>query len=129
MNVDILRIGNKVHNNQGKIETVTGLNRNNVFVNIGSYAVKDVYPVPLTKDILLKCGFTHHPDDEYPDDDKEEFLSLKVNGVTFESDYSDNFQIVTMRVQKSKLEIRALHQLQNKHFELTDQELNFDQIK
>lgn len=68
---------------------------------------KDAMPVPLTTDILLKCGFRR-----------------------FVNDFSKSGFIVHTRkkgffLKKSVPQIQYLHQLQNLYFALTGQELTF----
>jgi hypothetical protein len=102
-----LRIGNWVQHNgnwryKGKTEP-----SNIIWGQIDWYSVvegamdlKDIDPIPLTEDLLLKCGFA-----DYSDDGSKRIALIK------------------------DLEIKCpeyLHQLQNLYFALTGEELNVE---
>lgn len=65
VNAKELRIGNSVER-RGEIGTVYSINPQDIWVKFGAeygdtelWRYADVEPIPLTPDILEKCGFTH----------------------------------------------------------------------
>jgi len=110
-----LRIGNYVNLNDGlehdKIRQISGIEHKIVYTRIKGCRFAQVhqsfdriYPIPLTEEILLKCGFKIRKDGKLYHDT----LSL------YEADFIFN--------SKSGI-IKNLHQLQNLYFALTGQEL------
>lgn len=83
--------------------------------------IKDVSPIPLTEEILLKCGF------EYDTINASGYLIKPLNTKCIDG-YSDylyiekNQEAVKIRSVKD-IEVKYLHQLQNLYFALTNEEL------
>lgn len=74
--------------------------------------INDIEPIPLTEEILLKCGFNFWGGiTSYCD--REDFWSIKMEDGRFEIEYVE-------------LEIKHLHQLQNLYFALTGKELEIE---
>lgn len=91
---------------------VVGTRTNGIIVKLkgGSHSVLDYWEgIPLTEEILLKCGFRLH-NNVYDDDTR---FTISQNGDLFLSDWSGK----TIGV------IRYLHDLQNLYKCLTKQEL------
>ena len=114
-----LRIGNRVFWNKEKSLYYT--------INMEDFSSLFVFdiiePIPLTPEILEKCGFSvaynHINGLPMP----YSYDTLKLQGILFE--FSDNGYLVKTR-QKSKLTcIKYIHQLQNLYFALTGEELTF----
>lgn len=80
----------------------------------GSDDIEEYKPIPLTEEILLKCGF------EYSSKD---WLELKYKNLIFNTDRSVNMSVVYLNTCNDWLEIKHLHQLQNLYFALTGKEL------
>lgn len=76
----------------------------------------DFKPIPLTEEWLLKLGF------EYAN--SREYMSFNLfRTVRLLADYSDNFSIVTLRINDTTIEFKYVHQIQNLHFALKQEEL------
>jgi len=132
MTVNELRIGNWLidyENKIGKVKSIEDYNVLKVVSNEGvliSYCEIELYkPIPLTEEILFKCGFK-----------KTEILgSYNIGSFTFHSQRPCNdsakFTLVTeiYFCGRSVLVVNGvkhLHQLQNLYFALTNQELNIE---
>jgi hypothetical protein len=129
-----LRIGNWV-NYCGAIDFVTVINtddENFEFINTTSYSnisLEDIKPIPLTEEILLKCGFIK---------DFNQFFSpivlLLNDSLEMYADNQDNYSLVnlfTIPIYEdcdtfNLLQIEYLHQLQNLYFALTGTELEIN---
>ena len=99
-----LRIGNCVY----AFKTIWQID-NTDFNNIEK--IETYKPIPLTEDILLKCGFKKEPIDVY-----------SLNGIDL--CVSDNS--VEFFAGRIETNIYYLHQLQNLYFALTGEELNIN---
>lgn len=125
-----LRNGNKVLHDR-KVKTIDGVVRGHVcFVEeVTKQFEQDVYGpwvdldevefVPLSDEILLKCGFV----------EDEPYLELTVNNLITLDWYQyifdpENKFGICAKHQRSSLDIKYLHQLQNLYFSLTNKELN-----
>lgn len=73
-------------------------------------------PIPLTEEILLKCGFEKKGSTVYINIGSIE-IGTVANGKRF---------YIQISSQNITLEIKYLHQLQNLYFALTNQELNIE---
>jgi len=119
-----LRIGNLLERD-GNIIEVVRISKENV-INYETAKEKTgmhtnsgrVNPIPLTEELLLKCGFEVDDSDE---DNK--WLNLRYGNIVFCSDESTNFERVYLRIYNTDIILESLHQLQNIFFALTNQEL------
>lgn len=118
MEVKELRIGNLLQwrNNNAECEVTPSLFQNTYFW--GHIEAKDIEPIPLTKEWLLKCGFEGRE------------LSLDIVNIGFmEADVDTERVWIGLSVGKYVEECNLLpdlhyvHQLQNLYFALTGQEL------
>jgi hypothetical protein len=106
-----LRIGNYIINPFGAIITIDEIHKSGVKFKTTIYDLTHCKPIPLTEEIILKCGFQKHiTSDFYPT------FSLKMINV--------NDGIVYVIGIGFLNHIKYLHQLQNIYFALTNQELN-----
>lgn len=116
-----LRIGNFVNTLDGILK-VDGIGEY-VLIEKYAYSFSDIKPIPLTEEILLKCGFVYT-------DEENEYMSLIVgfNSKLISSDKSANFNSVWLHkeIPYTLMEFKYLHQLQNLYFTLTNQELQIN---
>ena len=120
MKANELRIGNLV-NCQGKICKVKALFFLDMSTNYGTYGYSFTEPIPLSEEILLKCGFVKATD-KY-----RGYLSPSFrNGqaIRVKTTNSGNF-IYQLNHEGYPLYLESLHQLQNLFHSLSGgQELN-----
>lgn len=107
-----LRIGNYIrHIKSGKIHTVHVIEWEDILCKTPTNE-----GVPLTEEILLKCGFDKYSDHSneitYLSKDAGYFIQVYDNSVYFGLNYEDY-----------RKEVKYLHQLQNLYFALTSEEL------
>ena len=109
-----LRIGNLVEAKAPQmVTTIESLNRDfdgNLYV--------DVNPIPLTEEWLLKLGF-QKDEDGYPciDSGRKWFaISIKEHSILYRPD-------IGLKVIELAVYLEHIHQLQNLHFALTNEEL------
>lgn len=77
----------------------------------------DFEPIPLTEEILLKCGF----------EDLGDLLLIKIQGGGISYEYGCIYLGMGTYYQESnQLEIKHLHQLQNLYYALTREELEVE---
>jgi len=115
MTVNELRIGNWI-NIQGNFKKVLGIDyihKEHLIISDGYYQLDWCEPIPLTEEILLKCGFEKHITiDIYP---TFVFRMININdGIVYVSDLG------------FLNHIKHLHQIQNLYFALTGEELNIE---
>jgi len=111
-----LRIGNWVNfipdNGDFIVSSIDASNR--LCKTINGLCMNDIKPIPLTDEILLKCGFYW--------DKKKVYLCL--NETAFRIRYSRNQLTLFQSIQYLTIpDIKHLHQLQNIYFALTQKEL------
>lgn len=132
MKANELRIFNWLIDYENKIGKVESIEDNNVLKVVNnegvliSYCEIELYkPIPLTEEILLKCGF----------EITEILGSYHIGGFTFHSQRPCNdsvkFTLVTEiyfcgRMVLVVNGVKHLHQLQNLYFALTNEELNIE---
>lgn len=93
----------------------------NIIVGVGFK--RKLKPIPLSEDILLKCGFEKKVLDRYS------YCELLVKNTKFITDDKGKVRIGISgpgQFEYFLLEIEYLHQLQNLYYSLTGQELNID---
>ena len=125
INANELRLGNWLQWNLmpdcAKYFQVTGLYQGSVIsINNGSFNVlidRMHSPIPITPEILLKCGF----------EETEEKLFIKDidSGTLFINFYTKKSGIST-HLSAFEINIWQLHQLQNLYFTLTGEELKVE---
>lgn len=111
MEIKELRIGNWVINNYLKPDYETnkdpiGWNYYKIECGGDIEDYEDYEPIPLTEEILLKCGF-----------EKLGLIKYELNGVVLNIKWSSYF------IHRFDTEIKHLHQLQNLYFALKGEEL------
>jgi hypothetical protein len=118
MKANELRIGNWL-NHDGIFRQVSSLHSDNTLrfkdgnSSIGCFkaTLSNIKPIPLTEEILLKCGYEIN------------FLDFnhfyKLHNLYLDSNFQPIDTFITY-------EIKYLHQLQNLYFALTNQELNIE---
>jgi hypothetical protein len=122
-----LRIGNKILNSDNEIVTVTEL-RDEFYLNESKhgqyYATSN--PIPLTPEILEKCGFVKE------DDKISTFWKLILNrseAISIEDDGSFGLNAANASSSEGYASspdlCKYLHQLQNLYYSLTGTELNY----
>ena len=106
-----LRIGNW-YNHNGRYEQVTP----NTILEVWESPRKWVQPIPLTPEILEKCGFVIDYQGDY---------MISFNGRVYY--YGNGFIMkdFSIKTKLNQFPIQYLHQLQNLYFALTGEELNF----
>ena len=111
--VEELRIGNWVSLNKD-LTRETKINPD----NFASYWADKFYPIPITEEILLKCGFEQYG------------MQFRNKVLKFYSGYNDlfNVEVYLMGVEPELpiCKIKHLHQLQNLYYALTGEELNIE---
>lgn len=126
IDVKELRIGNYVFpkNGSGAVSVIGEVfaiddYRVSVKGNHNQYDYHLLEPIPLTKELLLKCGFVYNAVDESFDR-----LNLRVRILGNSCCAFIGFEVGTGKVwYDANLEIKSLHQLQNINFVLTGKEL------
>jgi len=132
MTVNELRIGNWI-NIQGNFKKVLGidyLHKEHLIISDGYYQLDWCEPIPLTEEILLKCGFRMGKGKW-----GNTFSIMESNGYVCMFDvehWTDtdvnskyhNYWHTRGLLNGNKL--KHLHQLQNLYFALTNQELNIE---
>jgi hypothetical protein len=131
MKANELRIGNKVYNEAGIIDTITDIEECRVGCKKSAYpytCIDDIKPVLITEEILLKCGFVF----------KNQTYSIMLNSadsyleirIVNNEYYPAIFQISEMSCENNNTvflnKIDNIHQLQNLYFALTNEELTIN---
>jgi len=129
-----LRVGNMFWEDYGGYKVVTAINSNNVGdapntvsarsikgTVSGQYSCSQIEPIPLTPEILEKCGFRQQGKRNLYSDGKLAFME-DADGFTFF--IKDVSNVLYKSVANSK--IYYLHQLQNLYFALTGDELKIE---
>lgn len=112
-----LRIGNLAQDENGNIGIVVAINDERAVLDgVGDcWLGSEIKPIPLTEEILLKCGFiTNSGRVFFKDNIGYEF------GVTNRAVYKIDDGFILFK------HIKHLHQLQNLYFALTGEELNVE---
>jgi hypothetical protein len=113
-----IRIGNYVNDYLGNTVKVTDIYKGLIYHTENKIGVTHgniLEPIPLTEDILLKCGF------EYQDDLGIFFKGLfEIQKLRLGIDLRERFEAMLYDFNPS---LDYLHQLQNLYFALTNEEL------
>ena len=120
-----LRIGNLAYNQYGKIGTVWGFKVGDAThdfehivsfkeLNVNSCYSRYIKPIPLTPEILEKCGFEKGSIYFY-------FPKFRIAKI----ENSDNWIILFSNSDLPICRFQHLHQLQNLYWCLTNEELNY----
>lgn len=103
--------------------------------------IDEISPIPLTEELLKKCGFDVHPYDDNSGNGKTaelEYLIKTKNTPegycqSFSMDKGNNWEHWTYNhsggdyeINAVNIKIKSLHQLQNLYFALTGEELKID---
>jgi hypothetical protein len=124
MNANELRIGNLVMMGTRTIVQINQLRGSEVFTNtkvaLIESAINDIKPIPLTPEILEKCGF-EAPDYRFPN---HSFYSLQ-NWLEVSGEVRQSIWLLYANDDEYRTgtEFQYLHQLQNLYFALTGTEL------
>ncbi|MFA5715032.1 MAG: hypothetical protein WC998_04800 [Candidatus Paceibacterota bacterium] len=115
-----LRRGNLIENN-GNIYPITAIDHNSViiFIKNATFCVSDknINPIPLTEDWLLKFGFIQNTSNSYY------WLNYGTNGILIVK-YNDYYKKYTLELGKGmNIVLDFVHHFQNICFDLTRHEL------
>lgn len=136
MKVNELRIGNYIkyngtHEELGYISEIQShlypLNQNKIGINERIdiyYSIEKLKPIKITKEWLLKFGFSESNLDE-----DNSWLNLKYRFLNFSSDESVFFNKVYLSINKMDIICNYVHELQNLYFALTGKELYYESKK
>lgn len=118
MRASELRLGNYVYDNLGGLLKIKGISTES--------DLRHIKPIPLTEEILLKCGFVK--DEEYDEGGLIDFryeLNLLNKSISFTSNWNteDCFYV---NLTQCGVDVFYLHQLQNLYFALTGEELTIN---
>ncbi len=122
-----LRIGNLIKDCEGVIFRVAGMPQNggvNITADSTTYKIDVFLPVPLTEDILLKCGF-ELKGDVYTICCEDGWCYLIIDKGDMSASIQQDDEDIRHDYPCLKLSTtQYLHQLQNLYFALTGEELN-----
>ena len=126
MEANELRIGNYA-TEKGRTVEIVGMFGDKVHCKyadgfIGSMLLKYIEPIPLTEEILLKCGFVKHNLLGYSEHFSYQKY-IKGETITLNALYNSDFSILLHSVARK---IDSLHRLQNIIFALTGEELEIN---
>lgn len=113
MKVEEVRIGNWVKMG-GLPEQVNNITT----IDVNGYSINRYEPIPLTEDILLKCGFLKNTMFGY----NEHFIYRKGN-IEITALYNCDFAIV---IHETSRVFHYVHQLQNLYFSITNNDLKIE---
>lgn len=129
-----LRIGNYFYDNEKNILQCNGVadvehNPATVWFGdeLGFYMdIDECFPIPLTPEMLLKCGFEFDNCSFFKQLTKGRILKLNQN---FYRDATGNYDGFILRLGDLKIiVIRHLHQLQNVFFAIADEDLPIENL-
>lgn len=111
-----LRIGDEIDRG-----AVVEIHKDGVKVFNGlHYYENEIFPIPLSPEILEKCGFSKTSYEE-----QSWQISQSENGIVFCEDDKNGYCEVVLDFY-SQVRVRYLHQLQNLYYALTGTELNIN---
>jgi len=112
-----LRLGNWVILVKDKTEKYYQLDSGYDLYKLDESDCADIKPIPLTEEILLKCeGFTQHGDWFH----KDKFI---LGYLTSDDNLQAEWKFCGTHGSFHVIDIKYLHQLQNIHYALTNEEL------
>jgi len=127
MNANELRINNWVEY-EGRYFQLYAIDANMPFLNTAEFGVgvvdyNNIFPIPLSPEILEKCGFVwsiYHQAFHKHNDGHETY--------DLNECYPSGYQFSTFKKQTLiGIPVQSLHQLQNLYFSLCGEELNYTQ--
>ena len=123
MKASELRIGNWVLNGFGEPIKVSSINSQSV----NGYIFETLKPIPLTEEILLKCGFEKLVvESEELDDITYHYTLDSYSKLVLCDDFSFSFHSgLDSTIHKNDI-IHSVHRLQNIIFSITNEELNIE---
>lgn len=129
-----LRIGNLVELRDKKFTKVWSIDENGINVIVEPYEEDgrayaalwgDIIPIPLTPEILEKCGFIKGRDKDYPKSIADYYRKgrwlIKLTGPEYDCEIR-----ISISWHKNITHITSLHQLQNLYFALLGEELEIN---
>lgn len=122
MKANELRIGNWIQDQFGKPEKIWAIDKYKVQLSSGAMYlkdIKDISGIPLTEELLLKCGFKGNPNDGYGLD------VIELNYLTTDNHFQFEFR-VPGSTKWFLIDVKYLHQLQNLYFALTGEEITIN---
>lgn len=125
-----LRIGNilrdKISKTELKVIELTEKNIGAYVIDRSKFPLKEGWefePIPLTEEILLKCGFVKNEEhDEGGLIDFRYELNLLNKSISFTSNWNIE-DCIYVNITQCGVDVFYLHQLQNLYFALTGEEL------
>ena len=122
-NAKEFRIGNVVLDKFGKTIIIESINESGINLMAGDgngvypdFEFEEIFKIPLTEEILLKCGFK-------AESNYDNFIFNKIEISSCIRVISTNERKSFWLVGKYEIPIEFLHQLQNLYFALTNEEL------
>lgn len=113
-----LRIGNYILDKENEVRQVVELSRTLVRTSCDRILlVSEVNPIPITEEILLKCGF----------EQKDHLFRLHlVNSIHIEYNSECNLYYFDIYMNTCRVELQYLHELQNIYQSITFKELEIN---
>ena len=110
MKANELRIGN--YTDKGMVKSFY---EHGIHVGMGKcYLFRDLNPIPITEEVLLKCGFVNNEPTDWGSFTLGNINFLKEDGNKMNGLYMNGYRVA---------DIRYLHQLQSLYFDITGKEL------
>lgn len=128
MKAQDLRIGNYLKvtlNSQTSTEGITASGIMDIYCNKDNTSIK-YEPIPLTEEVLLKCGFEMSEHGEYfIKDNADSFDGVMSTKLTYNLT-DELFTVLNTDYDGYHVECKHLHHLQNLYFALTGEELKIE---
>jgi hypothetical protein len=137
-----IRIGNNLHDFNGKLVQVFSIKINNIRCiykridtntsHVSLYHNEELHRIPLTPEILEKCGFKKWGRDDMPRTLSYELGSMQIFPSNTFCDF-DGYGFLHYKLpnpidgkdESARFKFKHLHQLQNLYYALTGNELNY----
>ena len=123
MKANELRIGNWVEVENYKNIQLENVHPKGTTRGDDQYLISMLNPIPLTEEILLKCGFKYREAMAGGQDEWAGYGFWSLNGVHLLGHKNGE---VLYYDRRSEVEYKYLHQLQNLYFALTNEELQIE---